>query len=728
MAQIISIFSTKGGVGRTVITTNLAVSLARKLKGKKVLLLDMDLDLPGDMAKLLNLKPTRALSSLFIAGGKDKYSAQDLKEHILHHPSSGLYFSTFTLHTRDRLTLNLDDKFFSTILGDLSREYDFIIADNGRAFNRILVSFLEQTNLILLVVNPDMLSVSQAKEAMEILQSLYFPLKMMKVILNRAESLGGVAWREVQTVLKCDIIAHIPSEGKIIGSALNRQIPVVLDSPRCKASIALDVLADDLISHYEYFIPRQELEAVFANKPLSKEKILLQDAATTLESLSIESRPVVEKKAGPEDRIDQLKQRIHKRIIQELDLRRLDRVAGDLAKVEGLRERTVKTISNALAEESGSLISSREERERIVKEITDEALGLGPLEDLIQDQEITDIMVNNKSQIYIEKHGKLQQSGKRFVSNEQVRQIIERIVGPLGRRIDESMPMVDARLADGSRVNAIIPPLSLTGPTLTIRKFGVERLKIFDLERLNTLNNTMSEFLKACVLLRKNMIVSGGTGSGKTTVLNVLSEFVPNGERLITIEDAAELKFHHDHWIRLESRSSNIEGKGAITVRDLFRNSLRMRPDRIIIGECRGPESLDMLQAMNTGHDGSMTTIHANSTHDVLARLDSLILMSGIEIPLRAIREMIASAIDIIVHTARLSDGSRKVMQITEITGMLDEVHIDLKDIFAFRQTATDEQGKVQGSFQPTGTIPTFFEDFQKRGIELSQEIFKAQG
>jgi septum site-determining protein MinD len=727
MAQIISIFSPKGGVGRTFFATNLAVSLARKFKGKKVLLLDMDLDLPGDIARLLNLKPTKALSSLFLEGYKETYSPAELKEYILHHPRSGIYFSPFTLHTRDILGVHLDDKFLTTILNDLRQEYGFIIADNGRAFHKLLISFLEQTNLILLVVNPDMLSVSQAKEAMETLQSLYFPLNMMKVVLNRAESLGGVTWREVKTVLPCDIIARIPSEGRIVGSALNRQIPVVLDSPRCRASIALDTLAEDLITHYEFFIPQQELEAIFSSQPLTKEKMLLQEAATTLESLSLESRPAVEKKISPEGRIDELKQRIHRRLIQELDLRRLDRVAGDWSKVEGLRERTVKVISNALAEEAGSLISSREERERIIKEISDEALGLGPLEDLIKDQEITDILVNNKNQIYVEKYGKLQRSDKRFVSDEQVRQIIERIVAPLGRRIDESMPMVDARLSDGSRVNAIIPPLSLTGPTLTIRKFGIERLNIFDLERLNTLNNIMSEFLKACVLLRKNIIVSGGTGSGKTTVLNVLSEFVPDGERTITIEDAAELKLHHEHWIRLESRSPNIEGKGAITVRDLFRNSLRMRPDRIIIGECRGSESLDMLQAMNTGHDGSMTTLHANSTQDVLARLDSLILMSGIEIPLRAIREMIASAIDIIVHTARLSDGSRKVMQITEITGMLDEVHIGLKDIFVFRQVGTDEQGKIQGNFHPTGTVPAFFEDFRKHGIPLSEDIFKVK-
>jgi len=508
---------------------------------------------------------------------------------------------------------------------------------------------------------------------------------------------------------------------------LNRRIPVVLDNPRSRVSLALDKLVEDLLAHPEFFISHRELEAIFANRPLVSDRELLIEGVPSLESISLEGQPVAQKELSQEDKIDALKQRVHRRIIQELNLQRLDRLVGDSTKVKDLRERTIKAVSNTLAEEAGTLVTAREERERLIKEIVDEALGLGPLEDLINDQEISDIMVNNKSQIYIEKHGKLEMSSKRFVSNEQVRQIIERIIAPLGRRIDESVPMVDARLVDGSRVNAIIPPLSLTGPTLTIRKFGRERLKISDLENLNAVNRTMGEFIKACVLARKNIVVSGGTGSGKTTVLNVLSEFIPDGERIITIEDAAELKLHHQHWVRLESRPPNIEGKGGISVRDLFRNCLRMRPDRIIIGECRGAESLDMLQAMNTGHDGSMTTLHANSTQDVLSRLDSLILMSGIEIPLRAIREMISSAIDVIVHTTRLSDGSRKIMQVTEIAGMLDEMHVALKDIFIFNQIGVDEKNKIQGSFIPTGTIPSFFEDIRRRGIPLSESIFKKQ-
>ncbi|HOX54306.1 MAG: CpaF family protein [Candidatus Omnitrophica bacterium] len=427
-----------------------------------------------------------------------------------------------------------------------------------------------------------------------------------------------------------------------------------------------------------------------------------------------------------DDDIIVLKKRIHQRLIDELNLKKLELKAFSEQAKKELRERGERLISNILAEEAGTFISSVESRRILVKEILDEALGLGPLEELLADPSITDIMVNNKDEIYVERRGKIEATDKKFTSDGHVRTTIERIIAPIGRRIDESVPMVDARLPDGSRVNAIIPPLSLTGPTITIRKFRKERYTTDELISIGTLDHSMAEFLKACVVSRKNIIVSGGTGSGKTTILNVLSAFVPDDERIITIEDAAELKLEQDHWVRLESRPPNIEGKGAVVIRDLFRNSLRMRPDRIVIGECRGLETLDMLQAMNTGHDGSMTTIHANSTHDVLSRLDSMILMSGVELPVRAIREMIASAVDLIVHTARLTDGSRKIIQITEIAGMLDEMHINLKDIFSFMQKGVDPSGRVLGEFKPTGYIPTFYQDIRIRGIDLPETIFKA--
>jgi pilus assembly protein CpaF len=418
---------------------------------------------------------------------------------------------------------------------------------------------------------------------------------------------------------------------------------------------------------------------------------------------------------------------VHEKLIEELDLKRLsiETYAGSSDKMNELRAKAERVVSNVISKEAGGFIASTEVRKKITKEILEEALGLGPLEDLLKDPTVTEIMVNNKDQIYIERFGKIEYTSKKFTTNDQVRIVIERILAPLGRRIDESVPYVDARLPDGSRVNAIISPLSLTGPALTIRKFAKQRWSMDDLmNRFGSLTPDMSLFLEAAVRSRKNILVSGGTGSGKTTFLNILSGFIPEVERIVSIEDSAELKLHQTHWIRLESRPPNIEGRGEITIRDLFRNTLRMRPDRIIVGEVRGREVLDMLQAMNTGHDGSMSTIHANSTHDVLIRLDSMILMSGVELPIRAIREQVSSAIHLIVHTARLSDGSRKVIGITEVMGMLDEMHINLQDVFIYRQTGVDRDGNVLGYFTPMGYIPSFYDEIRARGIDLSREIF----
>jgi pilus assembly protein CpaF len=384
-------------------------------------------------------------------------------------------------------------------------------------------------------------------------------------------------------------------------------------------------------------------------------------------------------------------------------------------------------IGELMEEEAGAVIASVDKRKQIVKEIINEALGLGPLEDLLADPDITDIMVNNKDEIYIEKFGKLLLTGKKFVSEGQMRATIDRIVAPLGRRIDESVPMVDARLPDGSRFNAIIRPLALAGPMITVRKFSRERYTIEDLlTRFHSLNKPIADFLKASVLARKNIIISGGTGAGKTTLLNIVSLFIPEDERVLTIEDAAELRLRpNSHWGRLESRPPNVEGKGAITIRDLFVNSLRMRPDRIIIGECRGAEVLDMLQAMNTGHDGSLTTVHANSTHDVLVRLSSMMLLAGVDLPLRAMYEMIGTAIDVIVHVARFRDGSRRITGVTEVAGMLEgKDQLDMRDIFVFDQKGIDDEGKVLGDYRPTGYVPEAYEDFEAQGIPFDKTHF----
>jgi pilus assembly protein CpaF len=409
-----------------------------------------------------------------------------------------------------------------------------------------------------------------------------------------------------------------------------------------------------------------------------------------------------------------VKFRVQSRVIQDLDPKL------DLSNQVEVR-RQIEEIFGKVIDEEG-LALTRAERVRMLEQITDEIIGLGPLEPLLRDEGISEVMVNGPRQVYIERAGKLELTNVVFQNDDHVMRIIDRIIAPIGRRVDESSPMVDARLTDGSRVNAIIPPLSLVGPVITIRKFSASPFTTDDLIRFGTATPEMFEFLRACVQARLNIFVSGGTGSGKTTTLNVLSSFIPNDERIVTIEDAAELQLRQEHVVTLESRPPNIEGKGAIPIRELVRNALRMRPDRIIVGECRAGEALDMLQAMNTGHDGSMSTGHANSPRDMLSRLETMVLMAGVDLPVRAIREQIASAVDLIVHQARLKDGSRRIVNITEVQGMEGDV-IVMQDVFIFEQTGVVE-GKIQGRLRPTGIRPKFVEKFEVQGIHLPPGLF----
>ncbi len=395
-------------------------------------------------------------------------------------------------------------------------------------------------------------------------------------------------------------------------------------------------------------------------------------------------------------------------------------VASSMAPAK-LRELVEPVYSKALND--ANIVISRIDRTRMLDMIIADVVGYGPIQPLLDRDDISEVMVNGPDQIYIEHKGKLQLSDVKFLDNEHVQQVIERIVAPLGRRIDESSPMVDARLPDGSRVNAIIPPLSLVGPCITIRKFRKDPLKVEDLIRFGSFPPEFGELIRACVYAHLNIIVSGGTGSGKTTMLNVLSSFIPEDDRVLTIEDAAELQLQQPHVVRLEKRPANIEGKGEISIRDLVVNSLRMRPDRIVVGECRSGETLDMLQAMNTGHDGSLTTIHANSSRDAINRIETLVLMSGVDLPLRAIRQQIAAAVDVIIQVARLRDGSRRTIQMSEILGMEGET-IVMQDIFLFEQTGLDENGKIIGGLKPTGLRPRFNERIEDAGIKLPPSVF----
>jgi pilus assembly protein CpaF len=413
----------------------------------------------------------------------------------------------------------------------------------------------------------------------------------------------------------------------------------------------------------------------------------------------------------------ELKTRIHLRVITDLGSQLSD-VATDPA---ALRERVLVDIRHSLAEEGGI---SRDEREQLASEIANDILGYGPLERLLADDSITEIMVNGPDEIWIERQGRLYDTTVRFTDESHLRRIITKMVAQVGRRIDENSPMVDARLPDGSRVNAIIPPLSLSGPLLTIRKFSQKRLMLDDLARLGTLSERALEFLTACIKAELNLLISGGTGSGKTTLLNALSSAVPNTDRVVTIEDAAELQLRQDHVLRLEARPKNLDGEGEITIRELVRNSLRMRPDRIIVGEVRGAEALDMLQAMNTGHEGSLTTVHANSPRDALSRIETMVLMAGIDLPIRAIRQQVSSALDLVVHLERLDDGSRRVTHVTEVQRMESDV-ITLQDIFEFELDSIEADGTISGELRPTGLRPVLLAKFERRRIALPTTMFQ---
>jgi pilus assembly protein CpaF len=416
------------------------------------------------------------------------------------------------------------------------------------------------------------------------------------------------------------------------------------------------------------------------------------------------------------DPFAEVKNRIHLAVIGDLGPQ-LFNVNMD---PNGLRERVFSDIRNHLTREQGI---SRDDRERLAAEIGDDILGHGPLERLLADETVTEIMVNGPFDVWVERQGRLYETTVRFTDESHLRRIINKIVAQIGRRIDESSPLVDARLPDGSRVNAVIPPLSLSGPLVTIRKFSKKRLDLSDLIRLATLSTETVEFMQRCVLAELNILISGGTGSGKTTLLNALSTAIPDADRIITIEDAAELRLNQRHVLRLEARPKNIEGEGEIPIRELVRNSLRMRPDRIIVGEVRGAESLDMLQAMNTGHDGSLCTVHANSPRDALARIETMVLMAGFDLPMHAIRQQVASALDLIVHLERLEDGSRKVTCITEVQRMESDV-ITLQDIFDFKIDRVTSDRVVIGSLRPTGLRPTFLNKFEKHGVTLPVSLF----
>ncbi len=696
----ISVFSVKGGGGASLIAANLAVSIRRETRAS-VALLDVSYPIPGSIALYLGLSHAKAVTD--VVPLLDRMQPTLLKSYVTNHASGIAVIPAAKDALHEKM---LTPQKLARVADLLVRAYDYVVIDLASTLSEDVVPILDLSELICLVLSPDVGSVAQGRQSVTYLQSHHFSRDAMRLVLNRYSAKMPFPPETIEESVGLPIALYLPLDEELMEQSIAMADPFVSSSPRHPVSKALDAFSQQLVGELQSR-PRR-----------AKQPRLLADASPEVEE--------VRESKERTDAIRDVKIRIHRRLIDEIDFKKADiELAKDRKKKSELRSKTEVKIVSLLDEEAKEM-TDRDLRKRLVKEILDEALGLGPLEDLLRDPDVSEIMVNGIDHVFVERKGKLTLTEHKFLTEDQLRAVIERIVNPLGRRIDEKSPMVDARLEDGSRVNAIIPPLAIDGPSVTIRKFAKTPLKVPDLIRFGSFTTQMAQFFEAAVLARQNIVISGGTGSGKTTLLNVLSSFVPEDERIVTIEDSAELQLPQEHVVRLESRPPNIEGEGAITIRDLVRNALRMRPDRIVVGECRAGEALDMLQAMNTGHDGSLTTVHANTPRDALSRLETLCLMAGLDLPARAIREQIASAIDLVFQQSRLSDGSRRVTHISEITGREGEV-FTIADIFLFKQTGITPEGKVQGQFAPTGVIPKFIEGLSRRGIKVPREIFLHQ-
>ena len=671
MDSPVSVFiGAKGGTG----TTTLCRELARSMRDVgNIALVDGDLTGRRSVAILLdgvrNLDVARSTSPIASAR-VDGITIVELAER---------YDAAYTL----------DREAVENVVASMTG-FSAIIVDAPRPFAAAVRPFIVRAARLFLVLEPSLLGVAGAQTMRGDMQRFGIPAERVALVTNARSESDTIPRSEIEELLGEKLVAEIPP----------------LRDRNYERSLAA-------LRRYVQSIPQSEMLENLqpsAKGPIGDRRGQMRRTFVAPKSNGRASATTV---LSPHEA---LKQEIHEALLRRVDLVTAASAHTDSDKLADLRSK-IEAITSEFISERG-IQGSAEEIAQLRQEIMNEALGLGPLEDLMRDPDVTEIMVNGSSNIYVERHGVIERTTKRFAEGRQLRQVIERIITPLGRRIDESSPMVDARLPDGSRVNAIIEPLAIDGATLTIRRFGLHRLQTDDLLKIGALVKPMMDFLRAAVEARLNIIISGGTGSGKTTFLNVLSSYLPDGERIITIEDAAELLLNQAHIVRLESRPPNIEGSGEVRIRDLLRNALRMRPDRIIIGECRGAEALDMLQAMNTGHDGSITTIHANSPRDALSRIETMVLMAGFDLPVRAIREQISNAIDLVVHTARLRDGTRKVTSISEVVGMEGDV-VTMQELVKYAQHGVDKENKVVGEFQFTGVQPMCLKRFREYGVSF---------
>jgi pilus assembly protein CpaF len=687
-SHIIAIAGGKGGVGKSVFSANLALAFLLEMRAP-TLLVDLDSQSCGDQNVILGIREPKTMQDLCTT-----------------HPGTNLGYIG-AVRNRDEM-LAVSSEIAVKQLEALSNIYKFIIVDLGNNLTSLQMSVLEKSTALLIVTTPEVLAVNQTMRLMSELMAASFPNDMLQLIVNKA-SPSGIAPAAIGQTLRKPVLGLIPQDDVTAGGALQRSAPFVVTSAKSPISTAhfevVRKLTGGLLQQLKQTARPQALK-------FKKEGPAVESGGSRGMKIptNVDPRTAV-------------KLTIHNELIKAMDLKKgMTDTQGDPQKEADLRRKTNAVISQLVDKEAAGM--GRDERSAIIKEVLDEALGLGALEELLEDPAVTEIMVNGHKRIYIEKNGVIQISPVTFTSNFHLRKVIERIVQPLGRQINESVPYVDARLKDGSRVNAVIEPLAIDGPAVTIRKFRKKPVSPDTyVKEWNASTANMMEFLRICVQNKLNVIISGGTGSGKTTLLNTLSGFIPANERLVTIEDAAELQLKQDHVVRLETRPANMEGAGAVTIRDLVKNALRMRPDRIVVGECRDGAALDMLSAMSTGHDGSMTTVHANNPKEAIGRLETLCMMAGMDLPARAIQEQIVGAVNLIVQIQRMSDGTRKIISISEVQGLQGET-VTQQEVFRFVEKGFDKNRYIVGQFQATGLIPRFIEKFEKRGLIIPKSLF----
>jgi|GEM_PF-25463 len=703
-SHIIAVTGGKGGVGKSVFSANLAVAFLMEMKAP-TLLIDLDAQSCGDQNVILGLREPRTMADL--VAYTSAITPQSVNAIVTMHPGSNLAYIG-AVRTREE-SLSVGAETAVKQLEALSNVYKFIIVDVGCNLTALQLQVIEKATALLMITTPEVLAVNQTARHMTDLFAANLPTDMIQIIINKA-SASGLPPQSIGQTFRKQILGVVPQDDISASNSLQRSTPFVLTAPKSPVSAAYF----DIVRRLTGGI-LQQLKAT------ARPQALKIKGEVSHEALTAGTRSKgVGKNIDPRTA---LKLMIHNELIKAMDLKKnLTDTQDDPEKEAELRRKTNAVIAQLVDKNAAGL--GRDERSAVINEVLDEALGLGPLEELLADPTITEIMVNGHQRIYIEKNGIVQQSAVLFTSNFHLRKVIERIVAPLGRQINESVPYVDARLKDGSRVNAVIEPLAIDGPAVTIRKFRKKPVSPETyVNEWNACTVNMMEFLRICVLNKLNVIISGGTGSGKTTLLNTLSGFIPVNERIVTIEDAAELALKQDHVVRLETRPATAEGNNAITIRDLVKNSLRMRPDRIVVGECRDGAALDMLSAMSTGHDGSMTTVHANNPKEAIGRLETLCMMAGMDLPIKAIREQIAGSVNLIVQIQRLSDGSRKLISVSEVQGMQGEV-VTQQEVFRYVEKGFDKNRKIIGQFQATGLIPKFIEKFEKRGLIIPKSLF----